>query len=469
MCKLSSINIPQATTKQLRLQSCAAGRKLTVSTNFLPLFGFEPNCKIVEELVGEGEGIRVRLADKSDTKTKKVYTRSYKNRRNNPLETQLDLRSQKLLNSAFGDSVKSVHILFRAGEILITPVADKKAEAINKFKSSKTPLSTFLACSSGVDGYLLNKQGFEIETLLEYRPNEKRDKRDMSETGALNALGNIEVKHLINEDILNIDIDRVAALTQGSEHTFFHISLQCDDFSNAKANSLKEKSVLDSSSTLDMALDALNLINKLQPPVVLIEQVRGFASSDVGKMTKIRLQRLGYEVYDEISDARDYGGLTMRVRHYTVATMLPVPFEMPEKVQTSNEPIWDIHIAPLIKEGHFRVPSSTKSLEDGIKCGRARVINQTSTSVPTILKSQERMAKDSVFAIDENGRILFPKLGALKYFMGIDDGFKMDTVSNTIATEIVGQSVDASLHEAWIKSIKEHIENAHSSLRGRLF
>ena len=35
------INIPTIATKQLKLQSCNAGKKLVVSTNWLPLFGFE--------------------------------------------------------------------------------------------------------------------------------------------------------------------------------------------------------------------------------------------------------------------------------------------------------------------------------------------------------------------------------------------------------------------------------------------
>ena len=44
------INIPTIATKQLKLQSCNAGKKLVVSTNWLPLFGFEANAKIKEEL-----------------------------------------------------------------------------------------------------------------------------------------------------------------------------------------------------------------------------------------------------------------------------------------------------------------------------------------------------------------------------------------------------------------------------------
>ena len=468
MCKQLNINIPEQATKQLKLQSCTTGRKLVVSTNFLPMFGFEQGSNIIEELIGTHQGIKIRLATQSDTKVKKVYSRTYKTRKNNPLETMLDIRGQKLLNEAFPQDTLTVHIVFRHGEILITPISNKKAEAIKAFKNTKIPLSTFLAASSGVDGYSLSKKGFSIETLLEFRPNEKRDKKDLTETGALNALANFPINTVINEDIMNIDIENVAALTQNSEHTFFHFSPQCDDFSNVKANSLKEASLNDSSTTLDMILDGINLIQKFNFPVVLLENVRGFATSDIGKMTVARLKRMGYSIYDEICDARDYGGLTSRVRYYMVATLLPAPFEMPKKVIRNSKPVWN-RIQTLIDNNHFRVPKSTKSIEKGIECKRARIITPTSITIPTVLKSQNRMAKDSVYAIGDDGIILFPKEEALKDFMGIDNAFNLVSTSETIASEIIGQSIEVPLHEAFVDSIHEHIISSHNLLNQRLF
>lgn len=470
MCKKVNLklNIPEATTKQLRLQSCSAGRKLVVSTNFLPLFGFESDSKVVEELIGHHKGIKIRLATPSDTKVKKVYTRTYATRKNNALETQLDMRSQKLLNDAFAQDIKSVHILFRHGEILITPITDKKAQALKKFKNSKTPLSTFLAASSGVDGYSLSKQGFSISTLLEFRPQEKRDKQNFTESGCVNALANFPINTVINEDIMNIDIEKIAELTENCNHTFFHFSPQCNDFSNVKANSLKESSLTNNSSTLDMVIDGINLIQKFNFPVLLIENVKGFATSDIGKMLVARLRRLGYSIHDEVCDGREFGGLTSRVRYYLVATLLPAPFKVPQKAKKQSTPLWD-SVQELIDNGQFRKPKSTKSLDDGLKCGRARVITPDSTSIPTILKSQNRMAKDSVYAIDKEGAVWFPKIEALKSFMQIDTEFNLDAVGETLASEIIGQSVEVPMHEAWTQSVAEHIIASHNMMNGKLF
>ena len=71
------INIPELATKQLKLQKCKAGKKLTISSNWLVLFGFSQGCHVVEELIGVGQGMRIRLANENDTKFKLVYQREY--------------------------------------------------------------------------------------------------------------------------------------------------------------------------------------------------------------------------------------------------------------------------------------------------------------------------------------------------------------------------------------------------------
>lgn len=463
------INIPNLATKQLKLQSCAAGKKLVVSTNWLPLFGFEQDARVVESLIAKGKGIKISLAEKDELqKSKKVYTREYKSRRNNPLETMLDIRSQKLINEAFPEDTEMVHIVFSYGEITITPITNRQSEAIKSFKKD-TKLSTFLACSSGVDAVSLCKKGFSIETLLEYRPQEKRDKNNLSETGALNALANVEVKHLINEDIMNLNIAKIAKLTQGSSYTLFHISTQCDDFSNVKSLSLKDVSLEDGSTTIDMFLDALNLIQQFNFPTILHENVKGFETSDASKIFKARLARLGYKIYSGIYDARDFGGLTSRVRSYIFATMLPSEFQQPTVTCKNTTPLWERFIEPLIIKGELRDVTECQSTIDGFKTGRARVITRDSLFSPTFLKSQNRQAKDSVFIKDEmRGRVYFPSNKLMKSLMRIKN-MNFEAIGSTIEGEIIGQSIEVPLHEALLESVREHIAQANIQINRRLF
>lgn len=462
-----NINIPKVATKQLKLQNCNAGRKLVVSTNWLVLFGFEAYSRVKEELIGKGKGIKITLVDKDESKTKKVYTREYKSRKNNPLETMLDIRSQTLINDAFPEDTQTVHIQFTYGEILITPMDNRKAAAIKQFKKSNN--ECFVACSSGVDAVYMVKKGFKIETLLEYRPNEKRDKNDMSETGALNAIANVEVKHLINEDIMNLDIEKIAKLCTKSNYTNATFSIQCDEFSNVKANSLKDSALDDGTTSLDMVIDAISIISKFNFPTLTVENVPNFFISDAGKILISRLKRFGYKVFWDKFDARDYGGLTSRVRGYLFATMLPGNFEMPKPTNKNNIPIWDLlNFDERIASGELRDVTHTSSLQDGLKTGRARLIKRDSLFSPTVLKSQNRQAKDSIFIHDEiNEKYYFTSNKLLSELMGIEMDFS--AVGGTIESEIIGQSIEVPLHEQLLDSINKHIIESNQILLNKLF
>ncbi|MEV9477887.1 DNA cytosine methyltransferase [Aliarcobacter butzleri] len=461
------INIPKTATKQLKLQNCNAGRKLVVSTNWLVLFGFKANTRVKEELIGKSKGIKISLVDKDEANSKKVYTREYKSRRNNPIETMLDIRSQTLINEAFPEDTETVHIQFTYGEILITPMCNRKAAAIKQFKKSNN--ECFLACSSGVDAVSMVKKGFKIETLLEYRPNESRDKVDMTETGAINALANVEVKHLINEDIMNLDLEKISKLCSKSNYTNATFSIQCNEFSNAKANSLKDISLENGTSSLDMVIDAINIISKFNFPTILIENVYGFFTSDAGKILVSRLNRLGYKTFYDKFDARDYQGLTSRVRGYLFATMLPSDFKMPQPTKRNDIPIWEmLHFDDRILSGELRDVTHTNSLQEGLKTGRARLIKRDSLSSPTVLKTNSRQNKDSIYIFDDmTNRYYFASNKLLAELMGIKMNF--NAVSGVVEGEIIGQSVEIPLHEHLLDSINSHIMKANQILTNKLF
>lgn len=152
--------------------------------------------------------MRIRLANKEDKKKKQPNT-----------------RNQKILNEAFPSDTEYVHIIFKYGVIEIIPITNKINQSITTFKKLKNPLTASIACSSGIDGYSLKENRFQIDTLIEYRSHEKRDKTDLSETDAVNALSNLNINSLINEDIMSLDLDKIAKLTAMSTSTLFMILL----------------------------------------------------------------------------------------------------------------------------------------------------------------------------------------------------------------------------------------------------
>jgi DNA (cytosine-5)-methyltransferase 1 len=452
---------PKMATKQLQLQNTSAGRKLVVSTNWLPLFGFEANTQIVEKVLGSNQGLEISLATEDEVgRFKKVYTRTYKSRKNNPLETLLDIRSQEKINEAFGDC-SNVHIIFTYGKITIKPIEDKKAARIKKAKSAKGKQGAFVCCSSGIDAMSIEEGGFRIDTLLEYRPNESRDKKkDYSETGALCAISNVDVKNLINEDIFTVDTKMLEALAKQSNTSLFSISTSCDDFSPCKTHAARENSLCDLSTGVDMIYPALKIIEAGQFPFIILENVQQLLTSQYHTLFETTLRRFGYRVYSKVIDASLTGGRSKRKRAYVFATTFEdIPFSFPKDKEntTTKETFWEQNVEPFIAD--CRDVTHSKSIQDGAKCKRLRTITKESTSFPTLLKSQSRMAKDSL-VIQIEDRYLFPSEALEKHIMGVPEGFTLEGVGKGIGSEILGQAVEYLSHKNIIQSIQEHIKRS---------
>jgi DNA (cytosine-5)-methyltransferase 1 len=205
--------------------------------------------------------------------------------------------------------------------------------------------------------------------------------------------------------------------------------------------------------------------------MVLIENVPNMKNSDAGKMLKARMKRLGYKVVDEVLDGRDFGGLTSRVRYYLVGTLLDVNFEMPKPIERNSKPIWDKFIEPYILNGEARLVNHSLSFKKGLESGRLRVIKRDSLFSGTILKSQDRMAKDSIVIMDEkrNGNMYFPSVEQLAKLMQIPDNYNLFTSSKAISTEFIGQSIEFPMHDAIVQQIRESLLNCHARLNSRLF
>lgn len=447
----TKVYVPNLITKELSIVQSGDARKVRLSSNFLRPMGFEPGVRhSVTPLAGCG-GIRVAFDDNGP---QKIYSRQYPSRRNNPHEAVLEIASQKLLNEGLPGWTERLHFQLRPGEIIITPLVNRTFAIRRQLANESNPFETFVAMTSGVDIRCLMDSGFTINSVLEYRPQESRDKRDLTETGMLTVLANSAPKNAFCENINTIDWARVAsAMEGGPQIAVVHACPSCDDFSRAKANSLKERSLNDLTTSADQVYDVLRLVETVGPAVVILEQVPDFMTSPEGNLLRTKLRRWGYHVEQAVLSANEYGGKTGRTRTYLVASVFP-GFEMPRPIGVRSTPLW-ADIEPFLAD--CRDISHTKSLHDGLECGRARVLSMDSIHSPTILKSQARQAKDSLFILTPDGRYLYPSLELMKYLNGIPMDFDLNSVSMEQATEQIGQSIDEPMHAAVCQAVHAHI------------
>ncbi|MEM8519006.1 DNA cytosine methyltransferase [Janthinobacterium sp. CAN_S7] len=447
----ASAHIPQIITKELGIVRQADRRKVRLSTNFLPLMGFEAGRRHSVEVLPNFEGIRLTFDANGP---QQVYQRQYKTRRNNPFETVVEIGAQSILDAALPGYTERLHFTMRHGEILIRPLANRTFMIRRNLGAAANPFAAMVAMTSGIDVRCLRDTGFTIEAILEYRPQEARDKRDLTESGMLTVLANSAPRYAFNEDISTIDWRRVASVMEGAAQiAVAHISLQCDDFSTVKAASLKQRALEDLSTSADLVFDALRMIETINPAVVVLEQVPGFARSAAGDLFRTKLRKWGYHVTEQVFCADLYGGKTGRERMYLVASVFP-DFEMPQQQGARTVPIWN-DIAPFLHE--CRDVSHTRALIDGLQTGRARLITPMSMRAPTILKSQPRQAKDSIYIRAPDGRYLLPSLDLLRHLNGIPADFNFQSVSGEQCAEQIGQSIEFPLHEAICKAVHEHI------------
>jgi DNA (cytosine-5)-methyltransferase 1 len=423
-----------------------------MSSNFLGLFGFEHRKRYDRTVLGNGgTGFSLSLRRGG---VQQIYRRRYSRRRSNPFETQVDIPSGAFLKRALPQWAERVHVSMRAGEIVVRPVPNHTFHIRRSLREASDPFAAFVALSSGVDAHCIERTGFKILGLIEWRPPEARDHADLSETGVLTSLANTHPDVVFNEDITTIDMARVIERLDPSHPVgCLHLSIVCDDHSSLKGSSLKQKAIEDGTSARDMVYDALRLVETMRPATVVVEQVGNFRDSPEGILLRLRLRRWGYNVDSQILDARDFGGYTSRRRLYLVASVFP-GFQFPATVERRSEPIWGEFTEEIAR---CRDITHCKSAQEGIQSGRALPLTPDAPYASTVAKSQARQTKDSLYLKTEGGRILAPTEAMLKRLNEIPDSFNLDGGSGEIAIEQIGQSISYRMHEAVMASLRTHL------------
>lgn len=446
---------PKVITKQLKINQIADGRrKVRISSNFIEMMGFEAGLRI-EAAPSIAGGFDVRL---SESGSQKVHSRRYNRRRsNNPLESLIEFSSSELINSTFPPAAERFHVTMVRGEIKIRPIPNRVFNISKRFKGHH-PYNALVAMTGGVDIHCLDRAGFRSDVVIEHRPLEARDVktgRRLSEVNALNTLRNGRPRVLINEDIYQVDPERVKRLCdEGDPIALGHFSICCTEFTTAKSKSLKAKSVANQTTTVDQIYPVLKNIETMAYPVVLIENVRGFKSHDAGVILQSMLRRFGYHTHDMVLNARDYGGLQNRERYYLLATIFP-GFDEPKPQQRNTQSIWPIVEKHLLDCRDVTDSNFIASRENSSR--RTAFITKDSTFAPTFLKSQSRGTKDSNY-ISHEGRVLAPSEALIQELMSIPETFDVSWMASEQAVEALGQSIDFRLHHAVIKAVRQHVE-----------
>lgn len=442
--KAHRFNIPATLTKQLKFAQAGDKRKIRVSSNFLRMYGFEPGKRIVTRPIENGIAVNFDALG-----PQKIYERSYNRRANAPCEAVLELSSNEIM-SRFPAYMSRYHVTMRHNELVLKGLIDKAFSVRSALRSLSNPATLFGALTSGVDLHSAQALGFKLSGCLEYRPQEARDKTDKTETGCLTVAANTNIGTVFNEDIYTFDWRRATELMDVPHIAVMSASLQCDSYSRLAPKKTREFSL---DTTRDMFVNLLQGVRELEPAILTLEQVDGFAGTAEFEIMNLQMQRMGYHVVSKVMDARDYGGYTSRKRLYGVYSLFP-GFKMPSPTPRRETPIWSEVIAPRLNE--CREVTHANSIKKGAECGRLRTVTSEKTYSNTPVKSQSRGCKDSL-TVSQNGRIYMPSEAMLKDLLSIPQDFNTEVVSSEVGVEIIGQSIEYGLHHQIMGAVKDHL------------
>jgi len=233
----------------------------------------------------------------------------------------------------------------------------------------------------------------------------------------------------------------------------------CQPFSNAGL----KKGFNDTRGTL--FFDIARIVKYHKPKVVFLENVKGFKNHDKGntfKVVKNTLEDMGYKVYAQVLNARDFGVPQNRERIYIVAFLdQNVNFEFPNgtnqdtKLGTILSKTVDekYTISDKLWAGHQRRKKEHKAKGNGFGYS---MFNHNSKYTSTI---SARYYKDgSEILIEQEGknpRKLTPREAAR--LQGFPEEFKIP-VSDTQSYKQFGNSVAVPVIEAIAKNILKVID-----------
>lgn len=230
----------------------------------------------------------------------------------------LDLNSNAIAD-AFG-AIDVLQVKISEGCITLTPTET------DRLRSSR--------CYNGKEGSVFSGGGLLTEAARQagYEP---AFAIEIDERYAETYEENHPEARMYNVSIENVPLDslpRVELLTMG---------IPCQPFSRSRTRDLQTGAKRDRNlppeahPLSDMTMFAAEIIHRLNPATVIIEQAPGYLASASGHMLLYFLQRIGYTVEARVLDPRDYGELTARTRTVIVAHS-GSHFEWPEMAATTS-------------------------------------------------------------------------------------------------------------------------------------
>lgn len=351
--------------------------------------GFIPGARF--DVLATERGLRLSVRPDG----RHLVSRKERNGRTVPV---IDLNSRCALEPFAGHEV--VRIVIRLDGIFVLAAASElaKAERIGRLRDKlrhRLPLgAASIAHGGGVLSHAAHTgfadQGLQLRLLAlceidEGYVEQSLTHNEVNSDQTLNLCA--PVQEVVQDDWIMQKLPRVEVLEMG---------LPCSGASRAGKSKRGLAMMENHPEVGHLVHAALVLIQRLQPAVIVLENVEDYAASASAQILRLQLRDMGYEVHEHVLRAQDYGCLENRVRWALVATTvgmpplvaLPAPADMTKAVLGALlEPVGPQ--SPAWSELAYLKTKAERDREAG-KGFAMQVVDQMATSVPTIRKAYNK-------------------------------------------------------------------------------
>jgi DNA (cytosine-5)-methyltransferase 1 len=431
--------------------------RLWIETKRIEKSGLSAGCRFnVEQVEG---GLRLVMDDFG------AHTVSSKNKNGN-ITPVIDLNSSTALSELAKFQVVRVIISERC--VWVLPLASDLAKAeriervLGKLKSNQPLVTGSLAHGGGIASHathagLKDVLGFANEIEEDY-VSHATHKNEV--TASASCLLVAPLQELVQDRWVMNRLPKVEILEMG---------IPCSGAS--KAGKSKNKNVMMESHVHvgHLIYGALCIISQVQPAIVCLENVEGYADSASAEILRHQLRDMGYNVSEVVLNSQDYGCLEARVRWFLVGATsgldLDVTFAAKPSVQQSKvlgdllEPV--ALDAPCWSELSYLKSKETRDKEAG-KGFAMQIVDEASMKVPVIRKNYNKGGSTDPFVLHPENPNLLRKFTPVEHarIKGIPEHL-VEGLPATTAHEILGQSI---VYDVVRSLFRDHVGKALKAL-----
>lgn len=418
--------------------------------------GFEPGKTYVRKMNEEEKRI-VLIAQPNGTH---VVCKKEQNGKTIPV---IDINSTAAL-SMF-DGIEAVRIVIGTDRIVITPMASE-TKRVQRLERMKEHLAAGQVTTAGVSfgaGILdhaahagLEEAGIhatlamanEIDESLLNHATEHNDIWNAKTIGIAAPM-----QELVQDEAAMSRLGKVDVLALG---------IPCSGASRAGKSSRKISMMESHPHVGHLVASALMIVNRIQPGVIVIENVPDYANSASAEILRSHLRDSAYVVNEVVLDASEFGSLEKRVRWFMIAATRGIEVDLSDLAPTIRpvRSIGDIlePIGPDAPDWRTFDYLKSKEVRDKEKGNgfMMQTISPSSTSCATLRRGYAKAGSTDALLVHPSDPTLLRQLTVTEHarIKGVPEPL-LNGMSKTDGHAALGQSVDYRVVRTLFKRIGE--------------